>query len=60
MAKKKVTTKKVEVRDCSKCNESITIKDLLYCKMRVQDIKYPTPMGIASFKNDCEYFRSKR
>ena len=59
MAKKKVTTK-VEVRDCSKCNESIVIEDLHYCKLKVQDINFPTNLGLVSFKNDCEYFRSKR
>ena len=60
MAKKKASVTKVEIKDCSKCNESMIIEDLLYCKMRVQDINYPTSMGIVSFKNECGYFRLKR
>lgn len=60
MAKKKASAIKVEVRDCSKCNESIVIEDLLYCKLKVRDINFPTSMGIVSFKHECGYFRLKR
>ena len=60
MAKKKASATKVEIKDCSKCNESIVIEDLLYCKLKVQDINFPTNLGLVSFKNDCEYFRLKR
>ena len=58
MAKKKEI--KAEPKDCSKCNKSVVIEDLLYCKMRIQSINNHTSIGIVSFVSDCGYFRLKR
>ena len=58
MAKKKEI--KAEPKDCSKCNESVIIEDLLYCKMRIQSINNPTSIGIVSFTDECGYFRLKK
>ena len=59
MAKKK-QIKAAEPKDCSKCNKSVIIEDLLYCKMRIQNINNPTKLGIVSFVSDCGYFRLKK
>ena len=59
MAKKKAPAKPT-LKDCSKCNESVIIEDLLYCKMRIQSINNPTSIGIVSFVDECGYFRLKR
>ncbi len=58
MAKKKEI--KAKPKDCSKCNESIEIENLLYCKMRIKSINNPTSIGIVSFIDECGYFRLKR
>ena len=58
MAKKKEI--KAEHKDCSKCNESVIIEDLLYYKMRIQSINNHTSVGIVSFVSECGYFRLKR
>ena len=58
MAKKKEI--KAEPKDYKKCNESVVIEDLLYCKMRIQSINNPTSIGIVSFVDECGYFRLKK
>ena len=58
MAKKKEI--KAEPKDCKKCNESIEIENLLYCKMRIKSINNPTLKGIVSFIDECGYFRLKK
>ena len=51
MAKKKEI--KAEPKDCSKCNESVIIEDLLYCKMRIQRKKgIDNRVNLAVYKLD--------
>ena len=59
MAKKKAPAKPT-LKDCKKCNESIEIENLLYCKMRIKSINNPTSIGIVSFIDERGYFRLKK
>lgn len=54
MAKDK---KKQEWNDCKICNSSITLDDILYCKLKYKD--YPIKIAIVDKVFGCSYYKEK-
>ncbi|MCT7637055.1 hypothetical protein [Aliarcobacter butzleri] len=56
MAKKKMVQE--ELKDCSKCNESIKQDNKLHCKIKIKDLNLPfSCYSEVTVKRECGYFK---